>query len=645
MSKFSGIEKKIIAPYGTWESPISARSVGSGNHVFELALYNDDLYFVEVRPLEEMARYSVMKLNLNAMITHELTPPPFNARTTVHEYGGGGFLVARNQLIFSNFSDQRLYKINVDSTERPSPLTREGRDVRFGDGIFDEKRNQMICVRELHPRPGEREAINSVVAIDISSGNETVIVSGNDFYAYPRISRDSSKLAWITWNFPNMPFDGSELWIADLDSSGKLQNNRKLAGGLDESVTQPKWSESGDLFFISDRSGWWNLYRWTNENGISTISLKEADFCHPDWNLGLSTYSFESENRIICTFAVGGEWRLGSIDTSSSKLETIDSPFTEINHINALTSQYAVFLAGSPKEGHKIFKYDFSLKKIQEIYDSPGEESEEETETSLPFPITFPTTNNLKAYAFFYEPTNSKYEGSKQELPPLIVMVHGGPTHASSSLNRGTIQFFTSRGFAVLDVNYGGSSAYGREYRRRLNGQWGVVDVDDCVNGALYLAKEGKIDSDRVVIRGGSAGGWTTLCGLTFRDFFKAGACYYGISDLERWELDCHKFESQYLHSLIGSYPQERELFLDRSPTTHADRVSRPLIIFQGKEDKVVPPNQSELMVEALRKRNKPVEYFAFDGEQHDFRQAKRIEEALNRELDHFRKALKIRQQ
>ncbi len=481
-----------------------------------------------------------------------------------------------------------------------------------------------------------------MVAVDLTSGNETVLISGNDFYAYPRISPNGSKLAWITWNFPNMPFDGSELWVADLDSKGVVQNKTKLAGGLDESVTQPKWSELGDLFFISDRTGWWNLYRWSSKIGTSVVCPKNADFCQPDWNLGLSTYDFESEGRIFCTYAEDGEWRLASIDLASSEQEAIDSPFSEINHIHAVKNNCAIFLAGSQKESHVIFKFDFKSRKIQKLYESPGEEDSEESKVSLPVTVTFQTTNHLNAHGFFYQPANSKYEGRKDELPPLVVMAHGGPTHGSTNALRGTIQFFTSRGFAVLDVNYGGSSAYGREDRRRLNGQWGVVDVDDCVSGALSLANEGKIDRNRVVIRGGSAGGWTTLCSLSFRDFFKAGACYYGISDLERWELDCHKFESQYLHSLIGSYPQERELFHERSPTTHADRVSVPLIIFQGKEDRVVPPSQSELMVEALRKRNRSVEVLCFRWRTARFPAGEEYRGSSNRELDFFKKALKI---
>jgi len=628
-----------IAPYGSWSSPISAKSVGSGAHVYELKLLGDQVYFVEVRPREANARYSLMKVGTKGANATEITPPPFSVRSMVYEYGGAAFLTTGDSVVFSNFDDQRLYKQSVQANQTPRPLTREGVDGRYADGVFDSVRNRIICVRELHPEAGKRDADLKIVEVDLESGTEKVLLSGNDFYAYPRLSLDCSRLAWITWNFPNMPFDGSELWTGEFDSEGSLRNKTKLAGGLDESVTQPRWSDGGDLYFISDRTGWWNIYRWSQRSDISAVCPKNSDFCHPDWNLGLSTYSLGPDDKIICTFAEDGQWSLAVIE--SSKLERIDTPFKEINHVQA-SGRSAVFLAASLTEGNAIFSFDFDSKKVQKIYEPPGEENGEKFPASVPLHITFPTTNNLEAHGFFYGPLNPEYKGPQNEVPPLVVMAHGGPTHASTNAFRDMIQYFTSRGFAVMDVNYGGSSAYGREYRRRLNGQWGVVDVNDCVNGALNLAKQGKIDGKRVVIRGGSAGGWTTLAALAFSDFFKAGACHFGISDLERWELDCHKFESQYLHSLIGSYPQEKELFIDRSPTTHAGNVSAPLIIFQGLEDRVVPPSQSELMVEAMRKKNKSVEYVQFEGEQHGFRQARHIEEAMNRELEFFKTALKI---
>lgn len=632
------------APFGTWGSPISAALVGSGNHVFELKLDGDDVYFVEVRPKEAKARYSLMRVKARGGgEASEVVHSPFNVRSMVHEYGGGGFVVTENdKTVFSNFEDQKLYA-TVGGTS-VLPLTRGEIDCRYADGVFDSQRNRIVCVRELHPERGKREAVNSIVAIDLKTGNQSMLLSGNDFYAFPRASSDGKKLAWITWNFPNMPFDGSELWIGEFDADGIVVNKSKLAGGLDESVTQPVWSDSGELFFISDRTGWWNLYRWNASEGISALCQRDSDFCQPDWNLGLSTFGV-SKGKIVCTFSDVGDWKLAIIDLSSSRLEKIDSDLVDISHIHVSKDGFAIFLAASRQVGHAIYRLDIASKKIEKIYESPADENNEECNQmcSIAVPVSFPTANNLQSHGFFYEPRNTKYSGPKGELPPLIVMVHGGPTHASTSALRGTVQFFTSRGFAVLDVNYGGSSSFGREYRRRLNGQWGVVDVEDCVNGALYLAREGRVDKNRVVIRGGSAGGWTTLCALAFRsDFFRAGACYYGISDLERWELDCHKFESQYLHSLIGSYPQERDLYLERSPTNHASKVSAPLILFQGLEDRVVPPSQSELMVNGLKKSGRSAQFVPFEGEQHDFRQANHIQESLEKELAFFKKALKI---
>jgi dipeptidyl aminopeptidase/acylaminoacyl peptidase len=637
-------ENKVAAPYGTWKSPISAASVGSGNHVFELKLDSDEVFFVEVRPMEVRARYSLMKIQSSGGDPIEITDPPYNVRTTVHEYGGGAFVLSDEAVYFSNFTDQLLYKQSGRKTgvfSSPIQVTRTGTDVRYSDGVFDKTRNRLICVQEHHPVSGKRDAVNSIVSLDLKGSvtREELLISGNDFYSFPRLNSDGSKIAWITWNFPNMPFDGSELWVGDFDKVGRVQKKTKIAGGLDESVTQPTWSGSNDLYFLSDRTGWWNLFKWS-EGGVRGICPKAADFCQPDWYLGLSSYAIASEETIVCSFSESGIWKLGELDLKTLKLEGIQNPFTDIGHVQA-SANCAVFLAASPTESQCIYRFDLSTKGIHKIYESTGESSDQRF---VPSAISreFPTANEMTAHSFFYEPCNPEYTALVGELPPLVVMAHGGPTSAASSAIRGAILFFTSRGFAVLDVNYGGSSGFGREYRRRLNGQWGVVDVEDCVKGALNLVRDGKVDGNRMLIRGGSAGGFTTLSALASKDVFKAGACYYGISDLERWELDCHKFESQYLHSLIGAYPQERELFLDRSPTSHADKVKRPLILFQGLEDKVVPPSQSELMVKKLQAKNLPVEYIAFEEEQHDFRQDKNIAKALEAELSFFLKAIGV---
>jgi dipeptidyl aminopeptidase/acylaminoacyl peptidase len=635
---------KITGRYGTWKSPISGRSVGSGNHIFELKLDQEFVYIAEVHPEEEAARYSIMKVPSRGGKPIEIVPAPFNVRTRVHEYGGGAFLLSSSNLYFSNFDDQRLYSISKNGSGSALPISPEGTDTRYADGVFDVGRKRIICVREHHPIAGKRDAENKIISIDVADNNSSprsqkVLVSGNDFYSFPRLSADGSKIAWITWNYPNMPFDGSELWVAEFDVEGRVEHKRKIAGGLDESVTQPVWSSSGALYFISDRTGWWNINRWTGKN-VDQVCSKSADFCNPDWNLGLSTYSLSSNDLIVCTFAENGIWKLATLGTKNGALTVVKTPFTDIQHIQT-GKGYAVFLAASPKEGQSLFRFDIGTRKIRKIYESPGETLGGSL-ISRPVSVTFPTENNATSQGFFYKPLNPSYKALRGELPPLVVMVHGGPTSVATSAIKGRIPFFTSRGFAVLDVNYGGSSGFGREYRRRLNGQWGIVDVDDCVNGTEFLAKRRLVDKDRAVIRGSSAGGWTTLCAVTFMNYFKAGACYYGISDLERWELDAHKFEAQYLHSLIGSYPQERDLFLERSPTHSAEKVSVPLLILQGLEDRVVPPSQSELMVDALRRANHSVEYIPFDWEQHDFRLAKTIEKSLEAELSLYLRALGI---
>jgi dipeptidyl aminopeptidase/acylaminoacyl peptidase len=634
-------EEKSTAPYGTWESPIAAASVGTGNHVFELQVDASEVFFVEVQAKEEHARYSLLKVPLSGGEARELVQGPFNVRTRVHEYGGGAFVLSEAAVYFSNYPDQVLCKSERDRTGYSvSPLTEKSIDARYADGVFDGRLNRIICVREYHPVPGKRDAINSLVSLSAEGSSEKgeTLVSGNDFYSFPRLNSDATKLAWISWNFPNMPFDGAELWVGDLDEAGLVHNKTKIAGGLDESVTQPKWSHSEKLLFQSDRSGWWNLYRWTQKEGVRALCPKSLDFCKPDWYLGLSSYALAPADRIVCTYSDRGIWRLAILELQSSILAPVDTPFTDFEHVH-VSQNYAVFLAASPTEGHCIYRLDLSTGKYEKLYESPGE-SLDPALLSLPISREFPTSHGLAAHSFYFEPRNPRYAGPKGELPPLIVMVHGGPTSGTTNALRGAIPFFTSRGFAVLDVNYGGSSGYGREYRRRLNGQWGVVDVEDCVNGALSLVQEGRVDGKRIVIRGGSAGGFTTLAALTMHSLFKAGACYYGISDLERWELDCHKFESEYLHSLIGAYPQERELFLERSPTTQAAKASGPLILFQGLDDRVVPPSQSELMVQRLRENNQRVEYVPFEEEQHDFRQAKNIARALELELALFQRAL-----
>ncbi|MBC7932270.1 MAG: S9 family peptidase, partial [Rubrivivax sp.] len=406
---------------------------------------------------------------------------------------------------------------------------------------------------------------------------------------------------------------------------------RLVAGGADESIFQPEWSPSGALYFVSDRSNWWNIYRLNDDGSTEAMCEMDAEFGYPLWLFAMSTYSFVGETRIVCAYNELGNWRLATLDTRMKKLEKIELPYTEIAYVRA-DARRAVFRAGSPTERVAVVELDLEsgnrnvLRRASEVIVDTGY-------VSTPRAIEFPTEKGRTAHAFFYAPRNKDFGAPEGERPPLIVRSHGGPTAATSTTLRLEIQYWTSRGIAVLDVNYGGSTGYGSEYRRRLNGEWGVVDVDDCVNGAKHLIERGEADGARCVIMGGSAGGFTTLNALTFRDTFKAGASHFGISDLTVFVGDTHKFESRYLDRLVGPYPERADLYFERSSINFTDQLSCPIIFFQGLEDKVVPPNQAEMMVEALRKKNLPVAYIAFEGEQHGFRKAENIKRALDGEL------------
>ena len=616
-----------VAPYGAWKSPITSdlivkESIGLG----QIALDQKDVYWIEMRP-SEGGRSVITRYTPDGQSV-EMTPLPFNARTRVHEYGGGDFAVAAGTVYFSNFADQRLYRRSLDSA--PQPLTPEV-DMRYADAVIDRARRRLIAVREDHTAH-VREAVNTLVSIQLEGVNEgEVLVAGNDFYSSPRLSTDGSRLAWLTWNHPNMPWDGCELGVGEIKADGTLVHPGRVAGGPDESIFQPEWSPGGVLHFVSDRSGWWNLYSLERDGSARPLCEMAAEFGMPQWVFGMSTYAFESEHRIICSYIEEGRARLASLDTATGRLEPIDTPFTDITSVRATTGR-AVFRAGSPTTPAAVVQLDLTTHEIKVLRRS-SEVAIDAGYLSIPQAIEFPTEEGLMAHAFLYLPRNRDYTAPEGERPPLLVKSHGGPTAATSTTLSLSIQYWTSRGIAVLDVNYGGSTGYGRAYRQRLNDKWGIVDVNDCVNAARYLVEQGLVDGARCAIDGGSAGGYTTLCALTFHDTFKAGASYYGVSDLEALAKETHKFESRYLDRLIGPYPERADLYRRRSPIHFTDRLSRPVIFFQGLEDKVVLPNQAEMMVEALRARGLPVAYVLFEGEQHGFRRAENIRRALDGEL------------
>ena len=624
------------APYGSWKSPITseaivAEAVGFGG----IALDGDDIYWLESRPSEGGRRVIVRRTPDGE--TADVTPRPFNVRTRVHEYGGGDFAVVNGVLYFTNFDDQRLYRQEPgsDPGSDPEPLTPEAYPaggLRYADFVVDSERGRLICVHEDHTAGGP-EPVNTLAAVSLDDGAITTLVSGSDFYAAPRLSPGGGQLAWLSWNHPNMPWDGVELWVATVAADGSLDPAERVAGGPDESILQPAWSPDGVLYFVSDRTNWWNLYRRRDGQVEAVTPPLEAEFGLPHWVFGAATYGFALPGQIICGVNERGVWSIRSLDTNTGQLEDLGLAHAELGRTDLkVGSEKVVFAAGSPSQPPAVRRLDLADNSV-EVLRRASAQTIDPGYLSTPRPIEFPTEEGLTAHAFYYPPANRDFTAPEGEKPPLLVKSHGGPTSAASMSLSPAIQYWTSRGFGVLDLNYGGSTGFGREYRDRLKGRWGIVDVDDCVNGARYLVEQGEVDGSRLAIDGGSAGGYTTLAALAFRDVFAAGASHYGVSDLAALARDTHKFESRYLDSLVGPYPERQDLYLERSPIHHTDGLSCPLILFQGLEDRIVPPSQAELMFEAVRAKGLPCAYIPFEGEQHGFRRAENIRRALDGEL------------
>ena len=625
-----------VVPYGSWKSPITsdlivAGSLRLGEMRLDSGADNDTLYWLEGRPTEG-GRNVLVKRSPDGTTT-DLTPAEFNVRTRVHEYGSGAYIVHNGTVYFSNFVDQRLYRQRPG--EDPIALTAEypAASMRYADAVMDERRDRLICVREDHT--GDGEAVNTVVAIalpdtDESVAEQSVLASGHDFYSSPRLSPDGTKLVWLTWDHPDMPWDGTELWLADIAPDGTLAEPVKIAGSRTEAVFQPEWSPDGGLYFVSDRTDWWNLYRWTGDT-VEALCPKAGEFGLPHWVFRMSTYGFESAESLICTYSENGVQHLARLHTQTLELTDLSIPYTSMGGVQ-VGPGVVLFGAGSPTKPGCIARLDLATEETTVLQRS-STLNIDPAYLSVPEVVEFPTENDLTAFGFYYPPTNPDYIAPDGEKPPLLVKIHGGPTAATSATLSLRIQYWTSRGIAILDVNYGGSTGYGRAYRERLKGNWGIVDVDDCVNGANYLVQQGKADGDRLMIDGGSAGGYTTLAALAFRDTFKAGASLYGVSDAEALARDTHKFESRYLDSLIGPYPEAKEVYVARSPIHATDKLSCPVIFFQGDEDKIVPPNQAEMMVDALKEKGLPVAYVLYEGEQHGFRKAENIKRTLDGEL------------
>ena len=617
----------IVAPCGTWPSPITAARVAAGvRPVAAPRIVGDRVLWLQSLP-EEGGRIAVAAPGDGGR-PRIVTPAPFNVRTRVHEYGGGAFSAAGDTIWFSHFADNLVYVQAGDAA--PVALTHDGQQ-RHADLEPDTRHGRLVAVREQHGGAGEPR--NTLVGLALDGSGSTTLAEGADFYAAARVSPEGRRLAWLQWNHPDMPWQGTELWLAAIADDGTLAHARRVAGGRDESLCQPAWAPDGRLYVVSDRSGFWNLYR-LEASGLAPVLPLEAEFGLPMWVFAQSSYGFAGPHEIVATCRENAISRLLRMDLRTGVATTIATPFEDIAELR-LGPGFAVVEAGSPTTTTCIARIALDDGAVTVLARS-ADELPDASVLSVPRAIAYPSANGRTAHAFHYAPRNDGCAMPAGERPPLIVIIHGGPTAMASNTLKLSTQYWTSRGFAVLDVNYGGSTGFGRAYRQLLTGQWGVVDVEDCIAGARHLVDQGLADGARLAIRGGSAGGYTTLAALAFHDVFKAGASYYGVGDLRALDADTHKFESHYTTDLLAPMPERERLYRERSPIHAADRISCPVIFFQGLDDKVVPPAQSEQMVGALRAQGIPVAYLPFAGEGHGFRRRETLQRALEAELSFY---------
>jgi dipeptidyl aminopeptidase/acylaminoacyl peptidase len=636
-------QQKTVFPYGTWSSPISAQMVARGGIRLSMPwIEAGTVWWLEGRAAEG-GRVVLVRLDSGGEPT-DVVPAEFNVRTSVHEYGGGAYCVHQGFAFVSSFGDQRLYRI--DQGREPVPITPlvEERRHRFADGRITPDGSLWIGVRERHAESDRSaDVVNELVAVPTDGSDEPrVIVGGRDFYSNPRISRDGSRLTFLSWNLPWMPWDGCELYVADLAADGEVSGIGHVAGeDGSESIWQPEWSAANDLVFASDRSGWWNLER-IRDGRRTVLHAAAAEFGFPAWSFGACSYAFLGDGRIACAYDSAGFAHFATLDPATGELENLDlelDSFWGTPYVCAEGTK-AVIVAGSATAPNGVARVDVASGATETLRTSVNV-AVPAGQLSVPRPIDFTTKGGLTAHALFYPPASPDHEAPEGERPPLIVGCHGGPTGRATAVFDLGIQYWTSRGFAFVDVNYGGSTGYGRAYRERLNGQWGVVDLQDCVNAANYLVEQGEVDPERLLITGGSAGGYTTICALTFTDVFAAGTTYFGIADLEQFGSgETHKFELQYEHTLVGPYPEQADLYKARSPIHFTDRITTPMLVLQGADDRVVPPSQAELIVSALRERGIPHAYLLYEGEGHGFRKAENIAGSLEAELSFYAQVL-----
>lgn len=623
----------VVREYGAWNSPISiSDAVASARSLSGLVIDGDELYVLENRP-EERGRVVVLLVKGDGSV-QEVTPEGFNVRTRVHEYGGGAFAVADGVIYFSNFSDGRMYAQRPGNV--PKAITPPGA-YRYADCEVDRRRARLICVREDHSAgPDPKKVANALVDISLADDARTLVLwNGSDFVSSPRLSPDGSSLAFITWDHPNMPWDATSLKVADLGNDGSVKRVRSVVDASDgQAVMQPSWTPDGRLMFISDRSRWWNLYRFDlSACEARAIAPLSAEIGKPAWGFGARVYAVMPTGAIAAVVTRNAADSIEIVDPAGKAIwQTLTTAFASAGALHAWKNRL-VFLGFGRASAGALVELDPIDGQVRELYRPPGKRPDPEY-TSTPRSIEFPGADGLPTFAWFYPPTNPQFRGPPETAPPVIVSAHGGPTSHSSPWYSAWRNFWTSRGFGVLDVNYSGSSGFGTAYRKRLNGRWGELDVRDVVAAAKVIASRGLGDSRKLIVSGGSAGGFIVLASLAFYpDVFAAGLNSFGVSDLRALAADSHKFESRYTDTLVGPLPQAANIYAERSPINAIDRIRAPLLILQGAEDKIVPPSQSEAIAEALRRRGQPVAYLLFAGEGHGFRSQEALKHAVEAHL------------
>lgn len=669
---------KITKPYGCWESPISADLVaGKTPRISEPTVQRTgtgeyNYFWLQSCP-EEKGRTTIM-LRQGQKIRN-LLPRPISAASKVHEYGGGSYCVAGDTLYFVVADDQRIYSINwTQADAKPAAITEETQgSKRYADLTFCEHTQQLLAVCEEHTA-GEShiEPSNYLVAIHTESVH--VLHKGQNFYSNPRPSPCGKKLCWVSWNHPAMPWNNTQLWLADRDPNGTISNARIIKGAnKNQSLFQPMWHPDGDLFCVTDKNNWWNITRCPAQHLGATankplkanseqhadephwldVTQIDAEFATPQWVFGMKTYGFLNTNTLFSCYSQNGKWHAAIVENCISPtpkltpLKSFNDQFTECEGV-VCTEERAVFICANAANLAGVYSWNNATSSISTIHTNtlPINTADIASPTAFSFPVASAPATQQYAHGFYYAPTNQDYCGpanaNDDERPPLIVLCHGGPTGATSTSFNPKIQYWTSRGFAVIDINYRGSTGYGRQYRESLHKNWGIYDVEDMCAATQYAIQQGWACSKKAIIKGSSAGGYTVLAALTFKDVFNAGVSLYGIGDLETLASDTHKFEARYLDTLIGPYPELKQRYIERSPIHFAEKITCPILVFQGMQDKVVPPNQAQNMVDKVRSNGINVTYKTFENEGHGFRDGNNIRTMLETELAFYQTTFKL---